>query len=185
MPLVQIALYAVLGIALAISAATDLKSRLIYNVITFPTMILTLLLRVGLVGWTSPDPRLAPYGLLSGLIGFAVGFGLFWLMSIREWVAMGDVKLMGAVGAGLGFPVVLYALMFISLAGGLLAVVVLLWEGSLLKTFGNMGKRIAHVLRIKRIEGQEPEHKYVPYGVAIAIGSAWAVYYDLSHPLLD
>jgi prepilin peptidase CpaA len=184
MPPVQIALYVVLGVALAISVVTDVRSRLIYNVVTFPTMGLALLLRLALVGVRGETFAEAQLGLLPGVIGLAVGWFAFYLMYLLGGMGGGDVKLMGAVGAALGFPVILYALMFTALVGGLQAILVLLWDGSLAKTMVNAGRRVAHALHLRRIEeGGEPERKYVPYGVAIALGTVWAVWWDLTHPI--
>jgi len=185
MPPVQIALYVVLGIALAISVVTDLRSRLIYNVVTVPTLVIALALRAALVGWRGAGAENAAFGVLPGLVGLACGGLIFYLMYLVGGMGGGDVKLMAAVGAVLGFPVVLYALMFTALVGGLMAILVLLWQGSLVLTFLGMGKKLAHALHIRRDEGPKPEPKYVPYGVAIALGSVWAVAWDLTHPLLD
>ena len=182
MPPVQIAIYVVLGLALAISFVTDVREQMIYDVVTYPTIVICLLLRLALVGWRGPNFE---FSLLSGLIGFAIGFGLFLIMFLMGGMMGGDVKLMGAVGAALGLPGIVYALMFTALVGGLEAILFLLWEGSLLKTLSNAGKRMLHALHIKRLEGPEPERKYVPYGVAIALGSVWAVYYDLTAPLIS
>lgn len=185
MPPVQIALYVVLGIALAISVVTDLRSRLIYNLVTIPTLVIALGLRAALVGWRGTGLENAPYGLLPGLVGFVCGGLIFYVMFLFGGMGGGDVKLMAAVGAALGFPVVLYALMFTALVGGLMAILVLLWDGSLARTFVGMGKKLAHVLHIKRVDGPAPERKYVPYGVAIALGSIWAVAWDLTHPIFE
>lgn len=183
MPPVQIALYVVLGVALAISVVTDVRSRLIYNVVTFPAIALALLLRLGFVGLRADSFAEAQLGLLPGLVGLAVGWFAFYVMYLLGGMGGGDVKLMGAVGAALGFPVVLYALMFTALVGGLQAILVLLWDGSLTATLVNAGKRMAQALRVRRREGEPPAPKYVPYGVAIALGSVWAVWWDLTHPI--
>ena len=79
MPTVQIVLYAVLFVALAISAVTDLKSRLIYDVITIPTILIALVVR--LVHGGEMNPLVNPWGLASGLVGLAIGYGLFALMA--------------------------------------------------------------------------------------------------------
>jgi prepilin peptidase CpaA len=181
MPNVQIALYVILVPALVISVITDLRRRLILDVVTYPLALFGLALRGGLVGWRG-DGASASFGLLQGLIGFAVGFVVFLLMP-RDAMGWGDVKLMGAVGAVVGFPVVLYAVMFTSLVGGLIAILVLLWDGSLVKTMASTLRFIAHMLHIKRLKDDELPKKYIPYGVAIALGSVWAVYWDLTHPI--
>ncbi|MBS2031562.1 MAG: prepilin peptidase [Deltaproteobacteria bacterium] len=183
MPTVQIVLYAVLGLALVISAVTDIKSRLIYDVITLPTILLSLLIR--LVHGGPINPLTNTWGLASGLAGLFIGFGVFFVMMLTGGMMAGDVKLMAAVGAALGIPGVVSALMFTALVGGLEAILVVVWKGSLVDTFVNMGRKLAHALRIKRMDGPPAEKTYVPYGVAIAVGSVWAMWWDWQHPLLD
>jgi prepilin peptidase CpaA len=43
------------------------------------------------------------HGILDGLAGFALGFGLYFMLWIVAGGGGGDVKLMGALGAWLGF----------------------------------------------------------------------------------
>ena len=63
-------------------------------------------------------------GLLHSLIGLAVGFGLFWsigffgrLILKKDAMGFGDVKLMGTLGAFLGWQAVLFITFFASLIG--------------------------------------------------------------------
>ncbi|MDK2858594.1 MAG: leader peptidase (prepilin peptidase) / N-methyltransferase [Verrucomicrobiota bacterium] len=63
-------------------------------------------------------------GLTASLIGLAVGFGLFWTIRElgtaalkKEAMGLGDVKLMGALGALLGWQAVLYITFFSALIG--------------------------------------------------------------------
>ncbi|MBK7860491.1 MAG: hypothetical protein IPJ65_18150 [Archangiaceae bacterium] len=84
-------------------------------------------------------------------------------------IGWGDVKLMFAAGACFGWPLVLGALAFISLCSLLQGVVTLLWKGELAQTLGGM-------LRLKR---RAPgESLYIPFGVAIALGCFWAMWWD-------
>ena len=68
-------------------------------------------------------------GLMYSLIGLAVGFGLFWLIGKlgtalfkKDAMGFGDVKLMGGLGALLGWQAVLFILFFSALAGSIIGI---------------------------------------------------------------
>lgn len=68
-------------------------------------------------------------GLKASAIGLAAGFGLFWLIGKigtalfkKDAMGFGDVKLMGGLGALLGWQAVLYILFFSALAGSVIGI---------------------------------------------------------------
>lgn len=72
-------------------------------------------------------------GLLDSAIGLAVGFGSLWgvaaigrLIFRKEAMGFGDVKLLGAIGAFLGWKAVLFTIMISSLAGSIVGVVLII-----------------------------------------------------------
>lgn len=82
----------VLG-CVCVSAASDLSSGYIYDVVTYPSLSVILLasLSIGTFGWTI---------MWSGLS--FVCAGLLAVMTRRRGLGFGDVKLFTVVGAGLG-----------------------------------------------------------------------------------
>ena len=108
---------AALALALAISVATDLRSRLVLNLVTLPALAVVLL--CAFVGGGRAR-------LVSSLLGVLACAGPFLLASLPGWIGMGDVKLMAVVGAALGWPVALAALFWVTVAGGVQAALQLL-----------------------------------------------------------
>ena len=71
--------------------------------------------------------------LLRSLVGGAVGFGTLWLIATlgslafrKEAMGFGDVKLMGAVGAFLGWKAVIFTVVGSSLLGSIVGIVLIL-----------------------------------------------------------
>ena len=72
-------------------------------------------------------------GLFHAAIGAAVGWGILWgialvgkLMFRKEAMGFGDVKLLGAIGAFLGWRAVLFTIMLSSLLGSLVGIALVL-----------------------------------------------------------
>lgn len=146
----------VLAAALLISVVTDLASRRILDVVTYPCMALSLLARGFAHGLGD-----AEVGVLSGLLGAALGGGLLALLTLwRKGFGWGDVKLVAAVGAALGYPLVIVALVLTSLIGAVQAVGTLVWQA---------------VTRAERRDTPGGP-RFIPYGLAIALGSFWAMW---------
>ncbi len=161
-------LFSLLAVALLVSAATDLTRQRIYDWVTLPTIGLALGLRFFLAGVGDFDSGLVSgvAGALSALVifaGFAVsGKGLAWA----------DVKLIVAVGACLGTPSALAAVMLISLAGAVEGLAIGLFRRRPSATLPGLASKNPHTA------GAGPLR--IPYGVAVAVGSAWAVWWELS-----
>lgn len=169
----HIALWIVLGVALVISVVTDVLRRQILDVVTYPLVGVALgvrLLSEGLGDWET--------GLVSGGVS-AVGLGLVLVpAALRGRMGWGDVKLMAGVGAVLGFPAVMAAAAFISLVGALQAVVTLLWHGAVWETLGHLVRRWAVRVRWLQESATDAPRRHIPYGVAIALGTFWAMWWQ-------
>jgi len=96
-----ISIWAAVGVLVFVGMAlyTDLKSRTIPNEITVTSFVLALVLHSFFGGWQ---------GFLFSISGFAVGFGMLFLLWVIGGGGGGDVKLMGAAGAWVGaFPILI------------------------------------------------------------------------------
>jgi prepilin peptidase CpaA len=164
-PALKSLLFAVLTLALLVALVTDLRRRRIPDLLTWPCMALLLGLRVCVEGLGDLSS-----GLISGIVGLVGAAGWFALFAWRrEGLGWGDVKLAGVVGAALGASLGMAAVLFISLAGAFQAVVSLIWRGDLSDT----------VRGVLEAEGSAGKPKrQIPYGVAIAVGSLGAMWWD-------
>lgn len=168
-------LWLLLAVALVISVVTDVSSRRIRDFITYPTIVIALGLR-----WLKGVGDLES-GLISGLVASVASGALFALLSWRGGgFGWGDVKLVAAVGAVFGYPLIMGALIFISLAGCLQAIVTLMWDGAVWDTLRAFGSRWGQRLKLTRNAVPSPARR-IPYGVAIALGSFWAMWWDRSN----
>src|SRR5262245_8692266 len=111
------------GAALALSVIgciTDLRSRRLPNLLTFGGALLGVAFHLLAGGpW---DAGLSVGGWLVGVLLFAPIFAVGGL-------GAGDVKLLGALGAWLGPGKAVYLALFTALAGGVMALVVMLARG--------------------------------------------------------
>src|SRR5258708_1598366 len=82
------------------AAIIDIRSRRIPNWITVPA---------ALAGLAFHITRSGVDGLLYSLGGFAMGFGILFVLMVIGQGGGGDVKLMGAVGAWLGWKFTVFA----------------------------------------------------------------------------
>ncbi len=121
--------------ALALAAVyTDVRWGKIFNWLTVPFAALGVVLNTVAGGMD---------GLLLSLGGIAAGFGL-WLVSnfLGRILGGGDIKLLMAFGALLGPGFMLWTFAWGALVGGVIAVVMALKRGLLLRTLRQMGTSI-------------------------------------------
>jgi len=112
---------------LIVVTVTDLEHRLIPNRVVYPAIAIALLMSL-------VDPAISP---LQALAGALLGFGLFLIFAIigRGALGMGDVKLAALLGAALGLPIVLVALIGGIVLGGLISAGLLLTRRVGLKSY--------------------------------------------------
>jgi prepilin peptidase CpaA len=163
-------------VALVISLVTDVLRQRILDIVTYPLVGIALGVRLWSEGVGTLDT-----GLISGLVA---GVGLAAVLvpgALRGRMGWGDVKLMGGVGAVLGFPGVMAAAAFISLVGAFQALVTIIWKGEVWNTLSEAGRRWAVRARLLRADTAPMTQRHIPYGVAIALGTFWAMWWQQSN----
>jgi leader peptidase (prepilin peptidase)/N-methyltransferase len=110
----------------------DWEHKLILNKVTYPAAVVALVILA--VDSVFPDLGLLDFlhlvpspGILSGIIGGAIGFVFFFLVFLinPSGMGMGDIKLVGLMGLVVGFPYAVAALLVGVVIGGAVAVVLL------------------------------------------------------------
>lgn len=159
-------LYGVLIIVLTIASVVDLYQRRIPNLVSLPTVILAPFIYYMIAGLD---------GVLFSLGGLAFGFLLFLFPYLMGGLGAGDVKLLAAVGSVLGVRFTAYALLFIALAGGGMALGVVLYRRTFRKTllniFGSlMVMGVFHDASIEKVAKKDLMQDGIPFAVAILCG---------------
>jgi prepilin peptidase CpaA len=159
--------------AFALAAAAcwcDLRTRRIPNALTFPAAAL------GVIAATAAH---GGQGAIASAAGLLVGLLLFFPLFALKGLGAGDVKLLGALGAWLGASVVLGVAFYTTLAGGVLAIVLMvrhrygrqavrnLWL--LLTHWRVFGVRPVDALTLDTATGPK-----LPYALPTAVGLALA-----------
>lgn len=157
----QLSLGLVLG-ASALAAYTDLRTRRIPNAVPAGLLAGGLLVSA-IAGW---QHALISTALFVGV--FLVGTLLFSL----KLIGGGDVKLLAAAAAALGWPDTAAFLLYTILAGGVLGVAITLWRGRMRPMVANLRVMFIPVLSGLRPSTLPSVVGSMPYGVAIFAGAA-------------
>jgi prepilin peptidase CpaA len=160
----------VIAAAFAIAAAwMDYKERRISNRLVVAGIVAALLSQTLLHGVAGSGAALA---------GGALGLALMLPFYIIGGMGAGDVKLMAMVGVGLGPAGVFSAAVLTFLIGGLLAVVLAIAKGTLVRMLSNVRAMLfgafATMVIQRKAEVSAPAVSAgrLPYGVAIALGTS-------------
>lgn len=156
----------------AASAVFDLRFQRIPNYITLPAALGGLAFHLvadgllpGGAGWW--------HGLWYPVAGFVLGFALLFVPWLLGGGGMGDVKLLGALGAWLG-PILILPVFGISAGCALvMAMSVLAWSGMTRGVSATKGKYLNLHGSDEELEGR-PKARVLPFAVPVAIG-AWLV----------
>ena len=102
------------GVALLLSAVSDVHTRRIPNYITLGGSCLVLVIYLLVAGFQ---------GFLLSIAGLLVGLAMFLPMYVVGGMAAGDVKLVGFLGACYGVEIIIPVTLWIFIAGGVFALV--------------------------------------------------------------
>lgn len=162
---------------LVVCVITDLKERKIYNKVLLPFLIVGLMLNA--VGGIS--------GLAYALGGTAIGFTILLIPYFLGGMGAGDVKLLAVIGGLKGTMFVLTTALYMALAGGILALCVILFRKGALYRIKQIAMFLGGLrsgMKIPVFLDKEALNATYPYGVAIAIGAVAAVAFPSAGGLL-
>jgi prepilin peptidase CpaA len=153
---------------LAIATWHDIRSHRISNTLILTGWVTGILLSAWLHGLT---------GVVSAVEGGALGLLALLPFYLMRTLGAGDVKLMAVVGVFLGSADVLMAILGTFLAGGVMALVVAIRAGMMLRLLQNL-KLMLFGAVVKISVGQTPKMDdlpesvgKLPYAVAITVGT--------------
>jgi prepilin peptidase CpaA len=159
-------------LAVLIAAAIyDLRYRRIPNWVTVTGVLLGIAINT-VIGETGGR------GILFSLAGFGVGFGVYMVLHILRAMGAGDVKLMAAVGALVGWKAWFGVFFVTAIIGGIMAFLLVLMRGRLKRTMWNVGfivsemghGRPAYVGK-EELDVRSPKAVGLPHGAVIAIST--------------
>ena len=151
---------------------TDWRWRRIPNAVTYPTMLVGLVLgaieSAGPAGFPGNVFAVTHGGLLDHVVGLAVGFLVAYPFYAGGGLKAGDGKFLMAVGALLGTLFLLQAAVWGALVGGVIAMGFIVARRVTAARAGT-GETVGGLL-----------HTWIPYGVALGVGALAALAIQLN-----
>lgn len=147
-----------------LAALLDWRSRRIPNWLTVPGLLSGVLVHTLLAGW---------HGTLFALEGAGLALILLLPLVWLRALGAGDWKLMGAVGAFVGWRMFLFVLLGSIFASGMMAIVQMFRTGRVVETLKNMvtlvrGFFTFGLKKNPQISLDNPRLLKLPFGVAVA-----------------
>src|SRR5664280_1551296 len=162
----------VLLVMLLAAAVFDVLYRRIPNWLTVSGVALGIAMNT-LIG--SPEA-----GLEFSLVGLAVAFGIYAALYALRAMGAGDVKLMAAVGALVGWERWFGIFFVTALIGGVMAMMLVVARGRLKKTFFNVSFILSEMksgrpayLKNEELDVKNKKALGLPHGAVIAVGTVF------------
>jgi prepilin peptidase CpaA len=154
-----------LAVALALIAGwTDWRNRRIPNWLTVPGFFVGIAANVLIAGLA---------GLKTSLLGAGLGLLVLLPFVFLRSLGAGDWKLAGALGAFVGWEVLLNLLLGSVLVAGVMALGLVIYKRRFKETMRNIGHMLGSMFMLRRpgaeVSLDNPQSLKVPYGVALAL----------------
>lgn len=147
-----------------ISAYTDAKENKIKNKILIPFLIIGLIVSTITGGLD---------GFISSIIGIILPFIGLYILYMINVLGAGDIKLFCTIGAITGYNFVINNFIYSILAGGVIALLILIFSRTLISKIRKVYIYICNILIFKKINTyqENEETKKLPFAIIILIGT--------------
>jgi prepilin peptidase CpaA len=166
----------VLAGVLIAAAISDLRQGKVFNWLTYPAILVGLALGAAQGAATGQMREV----VVSHVLGFGFGFGVLFIAYLLGGMGGGDVKLMAAVGALVGWPKALDAVFYSFLAAAAIGVIVMIWRGEVRTVLRRLwlAVRILPLPTARMEEAVPTSTRLVPFGFAACLGTLWFLVED-------
>ena len=172
--MVHLSLFPAVIVLLAsiVAAFTDVWKFKVYNILTIPLLVSGLLYNGVVGGWM---------GLANSILGLSFGFVILLLFYLIGGMGAGDVKLMAAIGAWLGMPLIFYVFIASAIAGGIYAILLMIFTSGVQDMMTNMYIMLhrmkifsRHLIPDTRIETEvkrgDRRRRLIPFAMVVSFG---------------